>query len=197
MMYYSDKMRGKPRGGKGMGKAIEDLQNEHQAIISGLQILDTFSRRIDRGLDVQRRDIHDIIGFLKEFADTCHHGKEEGILFPALINAGMEEKGGPIEAMLLEHAKGRELIKEMDIAVSGKEDHERFTRAAREYSDLLQAHIAKENGVLFPSAENTLTAPQLDQIYEAFEQHERKVIGIGRHEELHAMLKKLKQKYSA
>jgi hemerythrin-like domain-containing protein len=180
-----------------MGKAIEDLRNEHEAIISGLQILDTLSRRIDRGLDVQRRDIHDFIGFLREFADKCHHGKEEGILFPALINSGMEKEGGPIEAMLSEHAKGRELIKEMDAAVSGKEDNKRFARAAKEYSDLLQAHIAKENDVLFPLAENTLTAPQLDQIYDVFEQHERKVIGAGRHDDLHALLKKLKQKYSA
>ena len=162
-----------------MGKAIEDLQNEHQAILSSLQILDTVARRLDRGLDVQRRDIHDFIGFLKEFADKCHHGKEEGILFPALTNAGIAEKGGPIGVMLSEHAQGRELIKEMDAAVSGKEDHERFAHAAKEYSNLLQAHIAKENDTLFPVAEKALTDSQLDQIYEAFEQHEQKVIGAG------------------
>ena len=178
-----------------MGKAIEDLKNEHQAILSSLQILDAVARRLDKGLDVQRRDIHDFIGFLREFADKCHHGKEEGILFPALTNAGIAEKGSPIGVMLSEHAKGRELIKEMDAAVSGKEDHERFTHAAKEYSNLLQAHIAKENDTLFPAAEKVLTAPQLDQIYEAFEQHEEKVIGAGRHEELHAMLKRLRQKY--
>jgi len=178
-----------------MGKAIEDLQNEHQAILSSLQILDTLAGRLHRGLDVQRRDIHDFIAFLREFADKCHHGKEEGILFPALVKAGIAEKGGPIGVMLSEHAEGRELIKEMETAISGKEDNEKFMRAAKEYSSLLQAHIEKENSVLFPSAERVLTAPQLDQIYDAFEQHERKVIGEGRHEELHAMLKKLRQKY--
>ena len=180
-----------------MAKAIEDLQNEHQEILSGLQILDTIAKRLERRLDVQRRDIHDFIGFLKEFADKCHHGKEEGILFPALTKAGITEKEGPIEVMLSEHAKGRELIKEMDSAVSGKEDHERFTHAAREYSNLLQAHIVKENTILFPTAESALTALQLDQLYDAFEQHEQKVIGTGRHEELHAMLKRLRQKYPA
>jgi hemerythrin-like domain-containing protein len=180
-----------------MGKAIEDLQNEHQAILSSLQILDTLRGRLERGLDVERRDIHDFAAFLKEFADKCHHGKEEGILFPALVKAGITEKGGPIGVMLSEHAKGRELIKEMESAVSGKEDRERFMRAAKEYSSLLHAHIEKENSVLFPSAERVLAAPQLDQIYEAFEQHEQKVIGAGRHEELHSMLKRLKQKYLA
>ncbi len=180
-----------------MGKAMDDLQNEHQAILSSLQILDTLTGRLERHLDVQRRDIHDFIVFLKEFADTCHHGKEEGILFPALVKAGIKDKDGPIGVLLAEHAKGRVLIKEMEAATSGKEDNARFTRAAKEYSSLLQAHIEKENSDLFSSVERVLTAPQLEQIYDEFERHENKVIGAGRHEELHAMLKKLKQKYLA
>jgi hemerythrin-like domain-containing protein len=36
------------------------------------------------------------MGFLKEFADKRHHGKEEGILFPALVEADIPEKGGHI-----------------------------------------------------------------------------------------------------
>lgn len=180
-----------------MGKAIEDLKNEHQAILSSLQILDTLTGRLDRGLDVRRRDIYDFIGFLKEFADKCHNGKEEGILFPALVKAGIPDRGGPIRVMMFEHVRGRELINEMEAAVSGKEDLQKFRQAAKDYSSLLQAHIEKENSVLFPTAERVLTAAQLDQIYEAFEQHERKVIGAGRHGELHAMLKRLKQKYPA
>ncbi len=180
-----------------MGKAIEDLRNEHHAILSSLQILDTVTRRLERGLDVQRRDIHDFIGFLKEFADKCHHGKEEGILFPALIKAGMQEKGGPISVMLSEHARGRDLIKEMDSTISAKENQAKFTNAAKGYSELLRAHIAKENDILFPSAEKALTETQQDRIFAAFEQHEEKVMGAGRHEELHAMLKNLKQSYAA
>jgi len=46
-----------------MGNAIEDLQNEHEAILAGLKILDTLAGRMDRGLDVQRRDMHDFILF--------------------------------------------------------------------------------------------------------------------------------------
>jgi hemerythrin-like domain-containing protein len=34
--------------------------------------------------------------FLKEFADRCHHGKEEDFLFPALEKAGIKKEGGPI-----------------------------------------------------------------------------------------------------
>ncbi len=180
-----------------MSKAIEDLQTEHQAILSNLQILDTVSRRLERGLDVQRRDIHDFMGFLKDFADKCHHGKEESILFPALEKAQIEEMSGPIRVMLAEHAQGRSLIAQMDAAVSGKEDHAKFIRAAKEYSSLLQAHIEKENAVMFPAAEGRLTSVQLDQLYDAFKRHEQTVVDAGRHDQLRAMLKRLKQNYPA
>ncbi len=98
---------------------------------------------------------------------------------------------------MFEHVRGRELLREMEAAVSEKEDLESFSKAAKHYSSLLQAHIERENTFLFPTAERVLTAAQLDQIYDAFEQHERKVMGLSRHEELHAILKKLKQKYTA
>ncbi len=40
-----------------------------------------------------------------------------------------------------------------------------------------------------------LTETQLEKLYKGFEEHEEKVIGQGRHEELHAMLKSLQEKY--
>ncbi len=65
----------------------------------------------------------------------------------------------------------------------------------RRESDLLRNHIQKENNVLFPMAEKLLPPAQLEKLYESFEEHEEKVIGQGRHEELHGILNGLKQKY--
>lgn len=64
-------------------------------------------------------------------------------------------------------------------------------------TDLLQAHIEKENSVLFPMAEKVLSATQLGELYESFENHEATVVGPGRHEQLHALLKGLMAKYSS
>jgi hemerythrin-like domain-containing protein len=180
-----------------MSKAIEDLTHEHEAILSALGILDAMVGRFDRPSPPTADDLRSFLGFLKEFADKCHHGKEEGILFPALVNAGIPEKGGPIARMLAEHAEGRKLIGGMEAAIAGAVDARAFTAAANGYAALLRAHIGKENTVLFPLAEKTLGAAQLGVIFEGFEQHEEKVIGHGRHEELHAMLKDLKRKYPA
>ena len=178
-----------------MSKAIDDLKHEHEAILSSLKILDKFSAAVNDGSTPAKIDLGNFVGFLKEFADKCHHGKEEAMLFPALIEAGLSEHGGPIEAMLSEHLQGRDYMREMDLAISSGPDYLTFAYAARCYSSLLQNHIRKENNVLFPIAEKTLDRARLEKMSESFGEHEERVIGHGRHEELHQMLKELQLKY--
>jgi len=180
-----------------MSKAIDELTHDHDAILSALDILDAMVGKLGSAGAPSAGDLRSFIGFLKEFADTCHHGKEEGILFPALTDAGMPKQGGPVAVMLSEHVQGRTLIQQMEKAVSSAVDVSAFTQAAQGYAALLRAHIAKENDVLFPMAERFLASPELDRIKARFTQHEETVIGHGRHEELHAMLKELRKKYLA
>jgi hemerythrin-like domain-containing protein len=180
-----------------MSKAIDDLKNEHDAILSAIQILERMIADMEKTPSVDTKDMHDFIGFLKEFADKCHHGKEEGLLFPALIQAGLPEKGGPIGVMLADHAQGRQFIREMEESLTPEVDRVKLAQAAGGYAALLRNHIQKENMLLFPMTEKMLTETQLEQLYEGFEEHEEKVIGQGRHEELHAMLKSLQEKYPA
>jgi len=104
-----------------------------------------------------------VLEFITVFCDRRHHGKEEGLVFPALTSTGRPNLSGPIAVMLAEHKQARALVKEMveswrrhrtgDKAAAGK-----FTVAVNCYIQLLTAHIQKENGVLFPIAERALSA---------------------------------------
>jgi hemerythrin-like domain-containing protein len=179
-----------------MSKATADLMQDHEAILSALRILERMIAP-DRVARTDIRDVHALIGFLKEFADKCHHGKEEELLFPALAMAGVPERDGPIEIMLSDHSRGRKLIGEMEVALTSKPDLARFTWSAQEYVSLLRNHIQKENERLFPLADQLLTEDQLETLYTGFEEHEEKVIGPGRHEELQALLESLDAKYPA
>ena len=176
-----------------MSRAIDDLRNEHEAILSALGILDAMAGRLGGKKPPTGADLRGFIGFLKEFADKCHHGKEEGILFPAMAMAGIPELGGPVGQMLAEHVEGRKLIKAME-AATVPVDARAFAEAAGGYARLLRSHIEKENSVLFPTADRVLPEAELDEIYGRFEQHEETVLGHGRHEELHALLKDLKRR---
>ena len=79
-----------------MKTAGKDLVKEHMAIQIALNILEKIQERSEKNDETDSGDIVDLIEFLKEFADKCHHGKEEGFLFPALEKAGVKNEGGPI-----------------------------------------------------------------------------------------------------
>jgi hemerythrin-like domain-containing protein len=177
-----------------MSQAIDDLRREHDAILSALDILDRVEAAARQGT-AATGDVAAFISFLKEFVDKCHHGKEEGMLFPALTGAGASEREASVPALLSEHEQGRALIRAMEEASSPMLQPEQFSAAAKAYSRHLRAHIGKENEVLFPTAEQVLDEGELDSLRRAFDKHEDEVMGHGRHEELHHMLHSLKAKY--
>ena len=178
-----------------MDDPFDDLRHEHEAIRFSLRILAVMVERAKAGR-LDGVDALALVDFLKEFADKCHHGKEEGILFPELEKAGIPNAGGPIGAMLHEHELGRGHIRDMEAALrKHPADFAAFARAAEAYGGLLDQHIEKENSVLFPMGERVIDERKRGAIFERFEEHEEKVVGAVRHEELHAMLDRFEKKY--
>lgn len=179
-----------------MKTASQDLIHEHKAIQIALSILEKIGERLKKNGEADYKDINSLLEFLKEFADKCHHGKEEGFLFPALEKAGVKNEGGPIGVMLAEHDQGRKFIKQMlDSIHADPVSKSGFIEAASGYVRLLSAHIQKENTVLFPMIETRMSASEQEKLLKNFDNHEEKVIGEGRHEELHSLLENFEIKY--
>ena len=57
--------------------------------------------------------------------------------------------------MLFEHNKAREFVKNMEKSLEEK-DKKRLVENARDYINLIQEHIFKEENILYPIADNTL-----------------------------------------
>ncbi|MGI6679084.1 MAG: hemerythrin domain-containing protein [Dehalobacterium sp.] len=168
-----------------MGKATQDLQKEHDAILYVLRIIDHMMDS-DAGASLLRY-YDEVVYFLKIFADKCHHGKEENYFFPELVQKGIAKEGGPIGVMLQEHEQGRAYIAQMSNSLEAK-DISGFNNAAAHYRDLLRRHIEKENKVLFPMADKVMDDQEQDLMFRKFEEFEEDVIGAGIHEKLHAMI---------
>ncbi|MEW5720433.1 MAG: hemerythrin domain-containing protein [Chloroflexota bacterium] len=133
------------------------------------------------------------VGFFRNFADKCHHGKEEDELFPALEQRGMPKRGGPIGVMLAEHDQGRAFVRGMSDAADqyAKGDQTAAPALVQNtlgYVNLLRQHIAKENDVLFPMADHILADADQAKLFDAFEQIEATRTGPGEHERYHAMI---------
>lgn len=178
-------------------KATDDLRHEHDTILFSLKILEVICRRAKSLQEVSPADIASLLDFYTVFADRCHHGKEEALLFPALEKAGIPRERGPIGVMLLEHDRGRELIKNMTLHMDGTErGMKRFAEYADDYISLLRGHIEKENNILFPMGDARLSENDQENLLEKFDDFEERVIGGGKHDEYHNMLTVLKNRYS-
>jgi hemerythrin-like domain-containing protein len=179
-----------------METASQDLMHEHRAILIALDVIEKMVERVQSDSSMDYKDIEDMIGFLKVFADKCHHGKEEEFLFPALEKAGVKKENGPIGVMLAQHKQGREFIGQMQKSIEHRTiQKQAFVNAASSYVTLLRMHIEKEDTKLFPMSDTLLSAPIQQRLLQDFETLEKNVIGEGRHEELHVLLEKFRKKY--
>jgi hemerythrin-like domain-containing protein len=179
--------------------ATTQLRNEHEGILVILAVLEQIAETSQHGQVVDLADLDAILDFLRTFADRCHHGKEEDFLFPALVAMGLPAEGGPIGVMLAEHAQGRAYIREMGEALArlhaGEDGISLFATSALGYAELLRAHIAKENQILFMMAEHNLAPHIHEQLGQAFERIEEERIGAGAHERYHTLIHALQDKY--
>ena len=185
-------------------KATEVLQEEHQGVLLALRVLEKIGAELAQAPTGANRDpagdLTRLLDFLRVFVDKCHHGKEEDVLFPALLEAGLPREGGPVQVMLAEHEAGRKLVAAMSRSLA---DHQAgqtgaaaaLRAAAGEYAKLLTDHISKEDYVLYPIADEKIAVPVQAAMVEAFEKIEEERIGVGTHERYHEMLKEFRRGY--
>jgi hemerythrin-like domain-containing protein len=181
-------------------KATQQLKDEHEGIKLMLSIMENILKDLGKGNEMNMDHYAKIIEFVKGFADKCHHGKEEDILFPAMVSHGIPKESGPIAAMLNEHQLGREYIKSLSSAFEAFKGGNKLAinsiiSSSNSYVELLRNHIKKENNILFIMADNVLNETEQSKIFDAFEKLEVEKIGIGKHEEYHHLLKELKSIY--
>jgi hemerythrin-like domain-containing protein len=139
-------------------KSVERLMAEHELIERGLFLLEKAVGRIDAGQSLPVGFPAWAARFFQQFADKCHHAKEEDVFFPVLKQRGIPEQGGPIGVMLHEHVLGRDCVGRMREASQAQPfDSRTFAEAARQYILLLRQHIFKENNVLFRMAERVMS----------------------------------------
>jgi len=181
-------------------KPTDELKKEHEAIKRMLKIMDKVCDRLDARKNIEAGHLENIVEFIQVFADKCHHAKEEDLLFPAMVASGIPNEGGPIAVMLIEHKKGREFVKNVKNAVSGYRNGDaaaasEISKNARGYVALLGSHIDKEDFILYPMADKVLTTAKQSELSKAFEKVEEDIIGHGKHEQFHELLKRLEKIY--
>ena len=176
------------------------LSNEHRVIEIVLLCLNKVVEEAKLLKKLNKKSAQTAIDIIKTFADKCHHGKEENHLFAIMINKGLSAEFGPVGQMLSEHRQGREYVQGMsdnlDSASNGDiQAIKLFAENALRYVKLLQAHIQKEDNILFPMAEKMLQEEEQEDLLKAFHHVETDHMGDGTHEVYLDKVKKLAEQY--
>ena len=138
------------------------MKHEHQVILLVLRAAEREREFIARTGRIHGENIEKMVDFFRNFADRCHHAKEERHLFARMEGRGMSRDSGPIAVMLMEHEEGRRRIAAIAEALPRASKNEPSAIAGVKENPLscarlLRAHIDKEDNVLYPTADNLLS----------------------------------------
>lgn len=168
-------------------KPTEILSSEHRIIEQVLDCVEAIAAQAHETSALDVDSARKAIEFLKNFADKCHHGKEEERLFPLMESKGFSPDFGPTGVMRSEHAQGREQIKGMEQALNDFEGGNAdgvnaYIRNAQAYVALLRQHINKEDHCLFSMADSAFSPEDQVGLLKSFEEFEIEDMGSGEHE---------------
>jgi hemerythrin-like domain-containing protein len=176
------------------------LMHEHRVIEQVIACLEVMTSRCEAGQALDTTSASEALDFFRIFADRCHHGKEEDLLFPAMEEKGFSREQGPTGVMLREHDVGRYHVHGMSkaierIASGDSTAHAEFVAHSRSFAALLRQHILKEDHCLFPMADRALSAADQEQLRRSFEKVGHDDLEAGVHEKYVAIADQLAERF--
>ncbi len=183
-----------------MTEPSEVLREEHDVIEHLLHVLRAMAARADRGESLVTSDVDDVLEVVVNFADKCHHAKEEKALFPRLIRASPKEGGDLVRALEGDHAAGRKLVAAIRSEAAGLDSQSvrsraAFAKDARSYVTLLTQHIDTETERLLPFMDRVLPERERAALAAEFDRIEREETGAGLHEKYEGTIHRLADTY--
>jgi hemerythrin-like domain-containing protein len=138
------------------------------------------------------------VDFLRTYADRCHHGKEEGILFAALAQRELSSEHKKVmEELIEEHARARQIIKDL---VRAKQNHllghkgalEEILRYLQELTEFYPKHIDKEDKHFFIPCMAYFSDREKDELLQKMWEFDRQLI----HEKYRGVIEEIEQRKS-
>lgn len=179
--------------------AIKLMMEEHENIKTMLKIVRKASYSILEGKEVNYEDFNKMIQFIRNYADSHHHKKEEIMLFNRMVDEIGETAEKVVKyGMLVEHDLGRLYITSLSEALEslkkGNEEAKLDIIAnAVSYTNLLERHIHKEDNVIYKFAQRELKEDTIKIINNECSEFEDEYLKVK--DENLSILEELKNKY--
>jgi len=178
--------------------AILHLRNEHEGIKVILDILERICETLEIAGELDENHFRTVLKLLGAFVDRNHRPKEDKLLLPALIPAGIPGTG-LVRVIMDEHELCRSCAVVMGDAFVGWEKRSEWpsdlARGMRSYLLTVRRHIDKENNFVFSLANAILAEEEQDELLKKFEKMTAESLGGGMQEEFYNSMEQLGRIY--
>jgi len=168
--------------------AVEDLMREHGVLRRALLVYTAAAAKLrSNPTTVAPEALQKTAKLFRTFGEEYHEKKlEETYIIPAVKRAGGPAANLP-DILVAQHQRGRE-ITDYILAVTkgakvGTGNVESLAKLLDAFVLMYRHHAAREDTIVFPSWKQTLTAKQLDELGEQFEEIEHQQFGEDGYED--------------
>ncbi len=161
---------------------VGPMMIEHRLIERMIDEIGKEADRLDAGVTPDPDFIDEAVDFIRSYADGCHHGKEEDILFRELGKKNLSaEDEMMMRELVLDHAKGRALTRKMMEANSRyrKGDTDSIAvivECMKQLRDFYPVHIEKEDRHFFQPAMRYFSEEERDDMLQEGFDYDRQLI---------------------
>jgi len=158
------------------------LMKEHRLIERMITVIKKETADLASGKELDPLFIKEAADFIKTYADQCHHGKEEDILFRDLGKKELSKEHSEIMNQLIaEHKYGRKTLKDL---VTAEDRYEKGDKKAKEevlnclkaLVDFYPKHIEKEDKHFFLPCMDYFSSKEKDDMLEEFWEFDKTLI---------------------
>ena len=145
---------------------FETLVDDHRLISRVLSAFGGFLDEAESSGVLDMVELNRFIVFFREFVELLHHEREEEILFPAMESVGYSKNGAPLAHIHDQHEREcalllrlRKLAVETSPPAAARQA--RVLETGRELIEFEQAHMQKENELLYPAMKQEFSGQTL------------------------------------
>jgi hemerythrin-like domain-containing protein len=168
--------------------ATEDLMREHGVLRRALLVYNAAALKLRANAsNVPPDALQKTARLFRSFGEEYHEKKlEEAYIFPAVKQAGGQAAALP-DILVAQHNRGRE-VTEYILAVTqgaklGATNAVELAKALEAFVLMYEHHAAREDTIIFPAWKQTMTAKQLDEMGDKFEDIEHEQFGEDGYED--------------
>ena len=161
---------------------VDLLVQEHRIIERMVPPIKKELSRMEVTQDVNPNFIDVTVDFIRTYADHCHHGKEEGILFRELAKKRLSEKhAATMKELIEEHVYARKTTRNLESAkerfVNGNPEALKEVRKfLTDLAEFYPRHIEKEDKTFFYPVMEYFTAQEQETMLQESYEFDRKLI---------------------